>query len=263
MSKKRNDPDYLGWRHERIAGDDYFAFVDKFVNAIKRKFPKVLLQFEDFAQTHAYPLLEKYRNKLCTFNDDIQGTAAVTVGAILSAVKLTQSKISDHKVAVLGGGSAGCGISEQIVQAMINEGLSEKDARSRFYIVDQAGLLLNNNKDLKPFQKGLVQELSNINNWQVKDKNLITLEDVVNNAQPSILLGVSGQPNLFTQQIIEKMAQYTKRPIIFPMSNPTSRAEAIPEDIIKWTKGQAIIATGSPFEPVEYQGKKIPYCSIK
>ena len=257
-TEKRNDPDYLGWRHERISGDEYFEFLDEFVTAVKRKFPKVLLQFEDFAQTHAYPLLNKYRDKLCTFNDDIQGTAAVTVGAILSAVKVTDSKITDHCIAVLGGGSAGCGISEQIVQAMIVAGLSEKEARSRFYIVDQEGLLLNNNKQLKSFQQGLVQDISVIANWQVKDKTYISLEDVINNAKPTILLGVSGQPSLFTQQIIETMAQYTQRPIIFPMSNPTSRAEAKPEDIITWTKGQAIIATGSPFEPVEFEGKQYP-----
>ena len=251
--ERLNDPSYLGWRHERITGEKYYEFVDLFVQAIKKKFPGILLQFEDFAQPHAYPLLGKYRDQLCCFNDDIQGTASVCVGALLAAAKTIKGKISDHRVAVLGAGSAGCGISEQIVQAMIKEGLSEEEARTRFYMVNKEGLLLDNTPDLKPFQKGLVQKASKVENWKLKKPNYIGLEDVVIHAKPTILLGVSGQPNLFTESIIRAMAKGVEHPIIFPMSNPTSRCEAIPSDILKWTDGKAIVATGSPFEDVKYK----------
>ena len=252
-----NDPNYLGWRHERITGDDYYAFVDLFVQAVKKKFPHVLLQFEDFAQPHAYPLLEKYRDQICCFNDDIQGTACVCVGTLLAAVKSINGTISDHTVAVLGAGSAGCGISEQIVKAMIKDGLSEKEARSRFYMVNKEGLLLTNTPHLQSFQKHLAQDPTEIAQWTLKNPNYIGLEDVVINAKPTILLGVSGQPKLFTESIIREMAKGVKNPIIFPMSNPTSRCEAHPKDLLEWTQGKALVATGSPFSQVTYHNE--PY----
>ncbi|AMQ29355.1 TPA: NAD-dependent malic enzyme [Legionella pneumophila] len=255
--ERLDDPEYIGWRHARISGKEYDDFVDQFVQSIKRHMPHVLLQFEDFAQQHAYPLLERYKNQLCTFNDDIQGTASVAVAAILAATRVTNTPLKEHRVALLGAGSAGCGISEQLVHAMMNQGLSEEEARSRFYLVDRYGLLHDEMTDLLPFQKGFVRSSTSLQNWKLEKKGEITLTDVINNAQPTILLGVSGQPNQFKEAMIKTMLSYCERPIIFPLSNPTSRAEAIPQDLLNWTAGKALIATGSPFEPVAINGHKI------
>lgn len=255
--ERLDDPEYIGWRHARISGKEYDDFVDQFVQSIKRHMPHVLLQFEDFAQQHAYPLLERYKNQLCTFNDDIQGTASVAVAAILAATRVTNTPLKEHRVALLGAGSAGCGISEQLVHAMMNQGLSEEEARSRFYLVDRYGLLYDEMTDLLPFQKGFVRSSASLQNWKLEKQGEITLTDVINNAQPTILLGVSGQPNQFNEAMIKTMLSYCERPIIFPLSNPTSRAEAIPQDLLNWTAGKALIATGSPFEPVAINGHKI------
>lgn len=255
--ERLEDPEYIGWRHTRISGKDYDDFVDQFVQSIKRHMPHVLLQFEDFAQQHAYPLLERYKDQLCTFNDDIQGTASVAVAAILAATRVTNIPLKEHRVALLGAGSAGCGISEQLVHAMMNQGLTEQEARSRFYLVDRYGLLHDEMKDLLPFQKGFVRPSASLQNWKLEKRGEITLTDVINNAQPTILLGVSGQPNQFNEGMIKTMLSYCERPIIFPLSNPTSRAEAIPHDLLNWTAGKALIATGSPFEPVAMNGRKI------
>lgn len=255
--ERLDEPEYIGWRHARISGKEYDDFVDQFVQSIKRHMPHVLLQFEDFAQQHAYPLLERYKNQLCTFNDDIQGTASVAVAAILAATRVTNTPLKEHRVALLGAGSAGCGISEQLVHAMMNQGLSEEEARSRFYLVDRYGLLHDEMTDLLPFQKGFVRSSTSLQNWKLEKKGEITLTDVINNAQPTILLGVSGQPNQFKEAMIKTMLSYCERPIIFPLSNPTSRAEAIPQDLLNWTAGKALIATGSPFEPVVINGHKI------
>lgn len=252
--ERRSDPGYIGWRHERITGDDYYAFVDTVIQAVKKKWPEVLLQFEDFAQQHANPLLQKYRDQICTFNDDIQGTAAVTVSAIIAAVKSAGSDMKDQRIAVFGGGSAGCGISEQLVRAFMQYGLSEQEARSRFYVVDRGGLL-HDGMTVLDFQKGLVQDHKKLTNWHCEKNDFISLLDVVRNAKPTILLGVSGVPNQFTKEIVQEMAKSVKRPIIFPMSNPTSRCEALPDDILNWTDGQALVATGSPFADVELNGK--------
>ncbi|CZH38501.1 NAD-dependent malic enzyme [Legionella pneumophila] len=255
--ERLDDPEYIGWRHARISGKEYDDFVDQFVQSIKRHMPHVLLQFEDFAQQHAYPLLERYKDQLCTFNDDIQGTASVAVAAILAATRVTNTPLKEHRVALLGAGSAGCGISEQLVHAMMNQGLSEEEARSRFYLVDRYGLLHDEMTDLLPFQKGFVRSSTSLQNWKLEKKGEITLTDVINNAQPTILLGVSGQPNQFKEAMIKTMLSYCERPIIFPLSNPTSRAEAIPQDLLNWTASKALIATGSPFEPVAINGHKI------
>jgi len=254
--KLHADPTYIGWRHQRITGDEYFEFVDEFVQAVIKKYPQILLQFEDFAQAHAYPLLEKYRDRLCCFNDDIQGTAAVTVGALISAIRKVGNDFKDHRVAVLGAGSAGCGISELLVKTMMHSGMSEQDARSRFYMVDRNGLLLNDMPGLLPFQKNLTQPRSRVAGWKLKKDNFIGLADVVHNAKPTILLGVSAQPKQFTQDIVEEMLTYTKQPIIMPMSNPNERCEAMPADLINWTQGEALIATGSPFEPVNFASRE-------
>ncbi|CAM2737961.1 NAD-dependent malic enzyme [Legionella worsleiensis] len=255
--ERLHDPEYIGWRHERITGKDYDEFVDQFVQSIKKYMPNVLLQFEDFAQQHAYPLLERYKDQLCTFNDDIQGTAAVAVAAIIAATRVSGTPLKDQRIALLGAGSAGCGISEQLVHAMMNQGLSEAEARSRFYLVDRNGLLHDGMNDLLPFQKVFTQPQTALQSWDTANSGPITLSDVITHAHPTILLGVSGQPNQFTEPMIRSMASYCKRPIIFPLSNPTSRAEAIPADLLHWTSGNALIATGSPFDPIQINGQTI------
>jgi malate dehydrogenase (oxaloacetate-decarboxylating) len=255
--EKLSDPEYLGWRHARIAGDEYYDFVEQFIHGVKTHFPNTLLQFEDFAQIHAYPLLEKYQDQLCTFNDDIQGTAAVAVAAIIAATRVTKKPLKEHRVALLGAGSAGCGISEQLVQAMINQGLSETEARSRFFLVDRMGLLQDNMSGLQDFQKPFARERQATSDWKLQNPDQISLQDVITNAKPSILLGVSGQPHQFTEAMMKTMAAYCDRPIVFPLSNPTSRAEGIPADILNWTQGRALVATGSPFNPVDIGGHNI------
>ena len=256
--ERQKDPLYIGWRHERITGQDYEDFLDLFVQALKRKLPNVLLQFEDFAQAHAAPLLERYRDQLCTFNDDIQGTAAVTAGTILAASKVTGSRVSDQTVVMLGAGSAGCGIAEQIVRNMVAEGSAETEARSRFYMIDRPGLLHDGIEGLLPFQAKLLQPQSKVAAWASGANGEISLLDVIRNAQPTVLVGVSGQPGLFTREVVQEMARHVERPIIFPLSNPTSRAEAAPADLIAWTEGRALVATGSPFDPVSYNGRQYP-----
>ena len=252
------DPLYIGWRHERKTGEEYGAFIDAFVAAVMRKFPGVLLQWEDFAQTHAGPILDRYRDRLCTFNDDIQGTAAVTTGALLAAVTAGGGRLCDQRVAILGAGAAGCGIAEQLVAAMVEEGLPEQEARSRFFLVDRPGLLHDRLTGLRDFQKRFAQPIDRVAGWQSGPEQSIGLFDVVQNARPTILIGTSGQPGTFSEPIVRAMAQSVERPIIFPLSNPTSRAEATPADLIAWTDGRALIATGSPFDDVSYDGRRFP-----
>lgn len=233
------DPLYLGWRHKRLTGEAYNAFVDRFVKAIHKRYPKVLLQWEDFGKNNARTLLERYRKQLLSFNDDIQGTAAVTLAAILAAVQITKHPLTEQRVAILGGGSAGMGIADMLVEAMVAEGMPRETAVKRLYIVDIDGLLYGH--DTK--------------NWKVADQKKITLEEVVANAHPTILVGVCAQKGAFTKELITEMARHTERPIVFPLSNPTSKAECTPKELVEWTSGKAIIATGSPFEPVTWQGK--------
>ena len=254
--KLLDDPNYLGWRHPRINDDEYYEFVELFIKALKRRWPNALLQFEDFAINHATPLLETYRDELCTFNDDIQGTAGVTAATLVAAAKASGKSIENLKVAFLGAGSAGCGIAEQIIRLMISNGLSEAEARSRIYMVDRDGLLHDQHENLRPFQQKLVQSKATVQQWDCGDS--ASLLDVVRHAKPDAIIGVSGQPGLFTQEIIELMAENHEQPIVFPLSNPISQVEAIPEDIIKWTDGKALIATGSPFDPVQYKDNTYP-----
>ena len=256
------DPMYMGWRHSRINGDEYFEFVEAFILAVKRRWPNVLLQFEDFAQANAMPLLEKYRDKLCCFNDDIQGTAAVTVGTLLAASYAKGEKLRDQRIAFMGAGSAGCGIAEQIVAQMISEGLPEAQARTQVFMVDRYGLLTDDMPDLINFQRPLAQPHNVIDQWQVTHDKLGMLE-VIKHGKPTVLIGVSGQPGLFTQEMLETLAKQCIQPVVLPLSNPTSRIEAIPADIIKWTHGKAVVATGSPFSPVTFNDTEyaIPQCN--
>ncbi len=255
--QRLNDPLYMGWRHPRISGDEYHAFVEEFIQAVKRRWPNVLLQFEDFAQNNATPLLNRYRDELCCFNDDIQGTAAVTLGSLIAASRAAGSQLRDQTVTFLGAGSAGCGIAEQIIAQMKSEGLSEEEARARVFMVDRFGLLTDKLPNLLDFQSKLVQKSENLAQWQV-ESDAISLLEVVRNAKPTILIGVSGQPGLFTEELIREMHRHCPRPIVMPLSNPTSRVEARPEDIINWTEGAALVATGSPFSPVTYKEQQFP-----
>lgn len=250
--KLLKDPLYLGWQHPRITGKDYDDFVERFVQQIKKRYPHVLLQWEDFAKPHARPLLEKYQTQICSFNDDIQGTAAVALAAICSAVRLAGGLLSEQKIALFGGGSAGLGIANLIVQALQLEGLTEEEALQRFYVIDKDGLLHTKLQTMDSEQKRYARDFNELKGWD--DTKLL---DVVKNAKPTILIGVSAQTGAFTEQVVKTMANHCARPIIFPLSNPTSRSEAKPQDLVHWTQGRAIIATGSPFAPVEFQGAKI------
>ena len=249
-----NDPIYMGWQQPRITGEEYTAFVDQVIAAIKRRWPKALIQFEDFAQQNAMPLLNKYRDEICCFNDDIQGTAAVSVGSLIAASRAAGKQLKDQVVTFLGAGSAGCGIAEQIVAQMVAEGLSDQEARARVFMVDRFGLITDNQPNLLDFQRKLAQDPNHVAAW-ANANEMISLLDVVKHAKPTVLIGVSGQPGLFTEEVIKTMASHCQHPIVLPLSNPTSRVEAVPADIIEWTQGRALIATGSPFAPVNYQGK--------
>jgi malate dehydrogenase (oxaloacetate-decarboxylating) len=248
-----DDPMYMGWRHERITGEEYFNFVDLFIQGVKSRWPGVLLQFEDFAQANATPLLKKYQHEICCFNDDIQGTAAVTVGTLLAACHANNCSITDQRVVFIGGGSAGCGIAEQLVAHMIKHGLSEQQALSRVYLFTQHGLLNSDMDQLLDFQRKFAKDPKEIADWN-NNGDAISLLDVVRESKSTILIGVSGQAGLMTESIIKAMYANCNKPIVLPLSNPTSHAEAVPKDIIHWTEGNAIVATGSPFDSVEYQG---------
>ena len=249
-----NDPIYMGWNQPRISGEEYYQFVDQVIDAVKRRWPKALIQFEDFAQKNAMPLLNKYRDQICCFNDDIQGTAAVSVGSLIAASRAAGKQLKDQTIAFLGAGSAGCGIAEQIVAQMVVEGLSDAEARARVYMVDRFGLFTDNQPNLLDFQSKLAQSPDRVAHWG-NPEGVISLLDVIQNAKPTVLIGVSGQPGLFTEEVIKTLAANCERPIVLPLSNPTSQVEAFPADILEWTEGKALIATGSPFEPVNYQGK--------
>jgi malate dehydrogenase (oxaloacetate-decarboxylating) len=245
-----SDPLYLGWRHERIRGAAYDEFVESFVSAVMRKFPRVLLQWEDFARQNARRLLDRYADRLCTFNDDIQGTGAVTLAGLLAALKAIGEKLEDQRIVMFGAGSAATGIAEQIVSAMVSNGLSVREARARLWLIDIGGLVHDGRKDLEDISRSYAQPLERISDWTLANAPLVDLKDVVHNLRPTVLLGLSAQPGAFTQEVVEEMAHHATRPIIFPLSNPTSRAEATPIDLLKWTSGRAIVATGSPYADV-------------
>lgn len=252
--KNLGDPLYVGWHHERIRGAEYEAFIEEFVNVVIERFPHILLQWEDFAQQQANPILQTYRHKLCTFNDDIQGTAAVVAGTLFAAIQATGTSLKEQRIAVLGAGSAGCGISSLIHAAMKEEGLNDTEAYDRFFLIDQKGLLREEEKNLLNFQRPFAKNRNTYSQWKLENPSLITLSDVIHNVHPTILIGVSGQCHVFTETLIKDMHTYVDRPIIFPLSNPNSHAEAAPQDLLDWTQGKAIIGTGSPFPPVTVKG---------
>ncbi len=253
-----SDPMYMGWRHPRVSGEQYYDFVDDCLKAIRQRWPDALIQFEDFAQTNAMPLLTRYQDKFCCFNDDIQGTASVTVGTLLAAANVTGKQLSTQKVVFAGAGSAGCGIAEAVIAQMVAEGISEAQARSQIFMIDRWGMLEQGMTGLLPFQRNLSQPASIRDSWNIEANKEISLLDVIHYATPDVLIGVTGVPGLFNQEVIEAMAAGCERPVVMPLSNPTSRVEAKPVDIITWTKGQAIVATGSPFADVVFEGKTYP-----
>jgi malate dehydrogenase (oxaloacetate-decarboxylating) len=254
--ERLDDPCYIGWRHERIKGPEYDEFIETFVQAVMRRFPTVLLQWEDFASTDAERLLARYRDQLCTFNDDIQGTAAVTTATILAAVTAVGGRLEDQTFLMLGAGSAGIGIAGQLLTTMTAGGMSPEDAKNRFFVIDIDGLIHDGRTDVDEIRQSFAQPLDNLKDWDCGTRGAISFEAVVRNAHPTVMVGATGQQGAFTEEIVREMASHVDRPIIFPLSNPTSRAEAIPSDLIKWTDGKALIATGSPFDPVEFNGVK-------
>jgi malate dehydrogenase (oxaloacetate-decarboxylating) len=257
-AERLRDPHYLGWRHERISGQAYYDFVDRFVQAVKQELPKTCLQWEDFATPHARPILERYRDQLLTFNDDIQGTAAVALGAILSAVKVTGKRLKEQQIVMLGAGSAGIGVADFLRAAMREEGLAEQGARSRFWVVDKDGLLHSKRTDLSDEQRVYAQPWERVADWPRTSHPAIMLADMIGKIDATILIGLSTARGAFTETMVREMARKTPRPIIFPLSNPTAKSEATPDDLLRWTSGRALVATGSPFEPVSYEGRKIP-----
>ncbi|MEJ9314896.1 NAD-dependent malic enzyme, partial [Priestia megaterium] len=249
-----NNPFYIGNRHPRITGEAYDEFIDTFVQAVNKQFPKALLHWEDFSSRNARKILDKYRHDVCTFNDDIQGTGVITLGAVLTALKITKTSLKDHRIVVFGPGSAGIGNADRIHSAMVLEGLSEEEAYDRFWAYDYRGLLTKEINDLASFQQPYARKVEEIKNWKKDNENKIPLLEVIKQVKPTILIGTSGVTGAFKEEMIKEMARHVERPVIMPLSNPTKLAEAIPKDIIHWTNGKALIATGSPFDSVEYRG---------
>ncbi|AJI28448.1 oxaloacetate-decarboxylating malate dehydrogenase [Bacillus cereus] len=247
-----DNPFYIGNRHPRITGEAYDEFIDTFVQAVNKQFPKALLHWEDFSSRNARKILDKYRHDICTFNDDIQGTGAVSLAAVLSAVKASGVPLSEHRVVVFGAGTAGIGIADQVRDAMVRVGVSEEESYKRFWCIDRNGLVTDNMEDLLDFQMPYARKEAEVSEW--KENGVIGLAEVVKQVKPTILIGTSTVAGAFKEEIIKEMASHVERPIILPMSNPTPLAEAKPADLIEWTEGRALVATGSPFEPVTYNG---------
>jgi malate dehydrogenase (oxaloacetate-decarboxylating) len=257
-----HEPIYIGWQHHRIRGQEYDDFVEAFVSAVERRWPHILLQWEDFAGANAARLLNRYRDRLCTFNDDIQGTAAVTTGTLLAAVNATGIPLREQTIAMFGAGSAGIGITDLLVAAMKEEGLTEAEARRRIYAFNRYGLLVEGAEGIREGQQPLVRSREDVAGWKLSGSGPISLFDVVRNAGITVLAGVSAQAGAFTEEIVREMARHTKRPVIFPLSNPTSKSEATPADLLRWTDGRALVGTGSPFTPVEFGGKTVRISQI-
>jgi malate dehydrogenase (oxaloacetate-decarboxylating) len=260
-----HNPIYIGWQHQRVRGKEYDDFIEAFVAAVERRWPNVLLQWEDFAGENALQILGKYRDRLCTFNDDIQGTAAVTTGALLAAVHATGRGLKDHRIAMFGSGSAGVGIAELLMTAMCQAGLSQAEARGRIYAFNRHGLMVEGDPALRPSQRPWARSRNEVAGWKREAggaESSFSLLDTVRNAGITVLVGTSAQPGAFTEDVVRAMARNTERPVIFPLSNPTSKSEAAPADVLQWSGGRALVGTGSPFAPVEVNGRHIPIAQV-
>jgi len=255
--ERLDNPIYVGWSHPRVTGADYDDFIEAFVTAVCERWPNVLLQWEDFSGANAARLLSRYRDRLCTFNDDIQGTAAVAAAALMAAINVTGTPLTQQRIALVGAGSAGTGIAALLLQAMVEAGADEAEARRRFYAIDRPGLLIEAMNDITPGQAPFLQSREAVASWSLRRPDRIDLYDVVVNAKPTVLIGVSGQAGAFGEEAVRVMAANVERPVIFPLSNPTSRSEATAEQLVAWTDGRALIGTGSPFAPVQWNGRTI------
>ncbi|MGK7344826.1 MAG: NAD-dependent malic enzyme [Candidatus Nitrospinota bacterium M3_3B_026] len=249
-----DDPLYLGQKHHRLTGEKYDSLIEAFVDAVKRHCPGALLQWEDFSKQNAFSNLDNYRGKILSFNDDIQGTGAVALAGILGAMRIKEERLTDQRFLIYGAGAGGIGVARRIKSALADDGLPEREALERIFVVDSHGLLTSDRKDVEYYKKGFAQPVSRVGGWSARNRERIILEEVIRNAGVTVLLGLSGQGGAFTRPVVEAMAANTHMPVIFPLSNPTSRAEAAPADIYSWTNGRAIVATGSPFSDVELQG---------
>jgi malic enzyme len=255
-AERYNDPLYIGLKQKRVRGEEYQLFVDKFVAAVQRVFPRTLLQWEDFLKANAIFQLKRFRNKLCSFNDDIQGTAGVIVSGLLSALRITGQRIRDQGIVFAGAGASAQGISDLIVLAMVEDGICLCEAQKQVWTCDSNGLVTKSRKNLEDFKATYARDVDEVANYDSKDKSKITLLETVKNVKPTVLLGTSGTPGTFSREVVEEMARINERPIIFPLSNPTSKSECTAEEAVTWSQGRAIVATGSPFAPVVYNGER-------
>ena len=252
------DPQYLGWKHPRITGKPYEAFIEQFVCALTKRYPHVLLQWEDFSKSNATPLLNHYQDQLCCFNDDIQGTAGVVVAGILAALQRMNQKMQQQRIVLFGAGSAGIGIADLLVQAMREEGTDEEEAKKKIFVLGREGLAHTHVERMDELKKRFAQKYEQLKGWEINSPNHITLSEVVRHVHPTILIGTSTVSGAFTQEIVSEMKRHVERPIIFPLSNPISKSEAHPQQLMEWTEGQALVATGSPFPSVSYAGHIYP-----
>ena len=250
------DPLYLGLRHPRIRGEEYQDFIDRFVAAVQRVYPHVLLQWEDLLKENAIKQLARFRDRVCSFNDDIQGTAAVVLAGVMAALRITGQALGDQRILFAGGGASATGISELLVDAMEQQGLTRKEARARIWLVDSRGLITTAREGLEDYKRRFARERNEVGEFTCQDHSRITLEEAVRNVKPTILIGTSGTPKVFTETVVRLVSAANARPVIFPLSNPTSKSECTPEDAIRWSDGRAIVATGSPFPPVEFNGTR-------
>ncbi len=251
-----DDPLYVGLRHKRIRGQEYQDFIDRFVEAVQRVYPEALLQWEDFLKGNAIFQLNRFRDKLCTFNDDIQGTAGVVVAGVFSGLRISGQSMKDQRILFAGAGASAQGISDLLVSAMMEEGLTLEEARARIWTVDSRGLVTKARKGLEDFKATYARDVAELDTYECADRSHVTLEETVINARPTILIGTSGTPGMFTEPVVRAMAEFNERPMVFPLSNPTSKSECTAEQAIVWSDGRAIVATGSPFDPVDYKGKR-------
>ncbi len=251
-----NDPLYVGIRHKRIRGKEYQDFVDRFVDAVQKVYPDALLQWEDFLKGNAIFQLNRFRDRLCTFNDDIQGTGGVVVAGVFSGLRITGQTMKDQRILFAGAGASAQGISDLLVSAMLEEGLTLEEARERIWTVDSRGLVTKDRQGLEDFKATYARDVAELETYKCEDRSRVTLEETVWGAKPTILIGTSGTPGMFTQPVVSAMAELNDRPMVFPLSNPTSKSECTAEQAIQWSDGRAIVATGSPFDPVEHKGRQ-------